>query len=916
MVFPQTVLTTKVEMYLNGAWVDVTASPIYNRAGVVITRGRSDEGTDVDRMTARFQINNRSGNFSPRNPMSTYYGSIGRNTPCRISVDGATPYLMLVGDTSSKATTPDLAALDIVGDIDVRMDLFLSNWRLTTGVDFLGKYVTAGNQRSWAFGLGTGGGLFFRWSADGTTVVEETSSVDVPAPGSGRQTVRATLRVNNGAGTYECRFWTSDSITGTFTQLGTTKSGAGVTSIFSSSAGVELGDVANLTSWPINGRVYKASIRNGIAGTEVANPDFTIQTVGATTFTDAAGRVWTVAGTASISKKRYRFHGEVSAWPQRWDTTGRDVYVPVEAAGVLRRIAQGGQVQGSALYRGITRDSPNLVAYWPLEDLDGSTAAAPALSTHGPMSKTGSPRFAAFTSFHASDPIVIINDGVLEGKVPSYTVGTDTQVRFLMAVPAAGAENNQVLLMFYTTGTCRRFEVFYSTGGALGLRAFDVDNVSLFTSGPISFAVDGKLMRISVELAQSGANINWNLLTLEPGALTGLSFSGTLATNTVGRVGSVTVSPGGGVVNTAFGHVSVQNLLTSLYDLGPQLEAWRGERAGRRIERLCREEGVAFWCLGDIDESTKMSYQVPGELLTLLRECANADHGMLYEPRDILALGYRTRQSLYNQTARLPLSYTANQLSDSLDPVDDDQGVRNDVTATRPNGSSARATLDVGALSIQAPPNGVGRYDVSDTVSVEFDQLLIDHVTWLLRLGTVDEARYPKIAINRARSQIYGNASLDDAVLSAEVGDRITVSNLPNWLPPELVSQLVQGYTENLNNFEHSFIFNTAPESPYQVAVYGDAQARYQAVDSTLAGTMTTTSVSVSVSTLTPPVWTTTVGDFPFDIMVAGERMTVTAITGATSPQTFTVTRSINGIVKTHAIGETVELFYQSVYAL
>jgi hypothetical protein len=37
--------------------------------------------------------------------------------------------------------------------------------------------------------------------------------------------------------------------------------------------------------------------------------------------------------------------------------------------------------------------------------------------------------------------------------------------------------------------------------------------------------------------------------------------------------------------------------------------------------------------------------------------------------------------------------------------------------------------------------------------------------------------------------------------------------------------------------------------------------------------------------------------------------MTVTNITGATSPQTFTVTRSVNGITKSHSAGAAVQLF-------
>jgi hypothetical protein len=53
-----------------------------------------------------------------------------------------------------------------------------------------------------------------------------------------------------------------------------------------------------------------------------------------------------------------------------------------------------------------------------------------------------------------------------------------------------------------------------------------------------------------------------------------------------------------------------------------------------------------------------------------------------------------------------------------------------------------------------------------------------------------------------------------------------------------------------------------------------------------------------------------TEGDFPFDINVSGSRLTVTNITGSTSPQTFTVAQApVNGVIKTAPVGAKVELW-------
>lgn len=913
MAFPETVLPLVVELYVGGTWVDLTAlGHVYRRDMANISRGRADEAAQVDRSTATLTLNNRDGRYSPRNPTGPYYGQLARNTPIRIAVERGPTYLALPGGDGDEATCPDSVATSVTGDIDIRIDVRLDDWRDIA--DLAAKFKVTGNQRSWAFYM-EGGLLTLVWSANGTATITKTATALIPVPASGRLALRVTLDVNNGAAGNTVTFYTAPDISGSWTQLGDAVVTAGTTSIFNSTAVMEVGDITDLPGGGTIGRCYAFQLRNGIGGTVVANPDFTIQTAGASSVADTASspNTWTIAGGAEISNRHYRFHGEVSSWPPRWDLTGRDVYVPVEASGVLRRLTQGSSILGSALYRGRIFDTAGLVAYWPFEDAEGSTSMAPALN-HGAMSITGSPEFASFDAFVASHPIVTLNGAELRGPVPQYTDTGLTQIRFLMAVPAGGAEDGQVVVMFYGTGTVRRWEVFYGTGGTLGLRAFDGVGGSLFTSGAISFGVNGELLLVSVELTQNGANIDWNLLTLEPGAVSGLSTSGTLAANTVGRTGTITVSPAGGIADVAIGHVSLQNAVTTLFDLGPQLEAWAGERAGRRVQRLCREEGIAFRPIGDLDDSTRMGVQRPNPLITLIREAAAADDGVLFEPRDMLGLGYRTRASLYNQVPALALDYEAHELAEAPSPVDDDQNVRNDVTVTREGGSSARTVLETGPLSVLVPPAGVGRYDAEVTVNVEYDLDLFDQAGWRLHLGTVDEARYPTISINLAHPSFAGDATQTEDAHELEVGDRLTIANPPSWLPPEDISQLAQGYAEELGNYEHTLVINCSPESPYQVAAYDSD--RYGPHSSTLAEDLTTTETGADVATTVGPLWTTSGAEFPFDVMIGGERMTVTAISGSSSPQTLTVVRSVNGVVKTHSTGAAVQLFRPAIYAL
>jgi hypothetical protein len=920
MAFPADPLDLTAELYVNGAWTDITTS-VFTRdgGGVAIERGRRDEGSRADPGKAGFSLKNTNGTFSPRNPTGPYYGQIGRNTAVRFSVAGPSTYLALPGDTLSKAHAPDAASLGITGDIDIRIDVELDNWRRRC--DLAAKYQTSGDQRSWALYLhGAGDGvLTFTWATAGTlaSTIDVSSTVPVPAPATGRQAVRVTLDVNNGSGGRTVTFYTAATIAGPWVQLGDPVTAAGVTSIFDSVAGIELGDAVNLAAEPVKGKLYAFELRSGIGGTVVANPNFTIQTPGAVSFADTASpaNTWTIEGDAEITDRLIRFTGEVSAWPPRWDVTGRDVWVSAEAAGIQRRLGQGSPVEGSVMYRGMTFDAEQVVAYWPMEDAVGAKSLASASPGVGPLQIVGTPELASHGGFIASAPLPVLAGAQLTGAAPSYTATTQTQVRWLMNVPVAGDADNQSVVTFYTTGSLRRWECHYGVGGTLGLRAFDAGGTQVFDTGDFAFAVNGKQLLVSVELTQDGADVDYTLGTLEVGQSSGLFAGGTAAGQTVGRVGVIIVSPNGGLADTAIGHLSVQTVITSFFDLADQMNAWIGESAGRRIVRLCAEEGIECLARGDIDDTEPMGAQQPGALLDLLGEAAETDGGLLYEPREVLGLAYRTRASLYNQAPAAELDYAAGHLVPPLEPTDDDQNVRNDITVSRVEGSSARAVQEAGVLSVQAPPAGVGRYDEQVTINPRYDALLPDQAAWRLHLGTVDEARYPVISLNLAKLSAEAEAALVADLVAADVGDLLTIENMPTaWLPPGVLSQLALGFGEFIAQFDWDVSVNCTPAAPYEVAAF-DVQGRYGPHDTVTAEALDTTETGVDITTPTGPLWSTTATGY--DVLIGGERMTVTAVSAPSGTnQTLTVTRSVNGVVKSHASGAAVELAEPATYAL
>jgi hypothetical protein len=913
MTFPATPLDATYELHLDGAWTDITAL-VYGRDDVTISRGRSSEGNQVDRSTCSLTANNRSGDLTPRNPTGAYYGAIGRNTPLRVRVEPATdPHVQLDTNLAS-IRTPDSTGLSITGDLDARIDLECDDWSNITGL--CGKWGAAG-QRSWQFVIDTDHTLRLLWSANGTTELSADSTAAATIADGDRIALRATIDVNNGAAGRTITFYTASTIDGSWSQLGSAVVQAGTTSIFDSTADTQAGELENGAYFGPVGRVYGLEVYSGIAGTlRAAFDGFDDVAPARATMTDSLGNIWTPDDDAYLVDPRIRFCGEVSDWPVRWDISGTDVYVPLEASGILRRLDQGQSPLRSTMYRG-TIGTSGLRAYWPCEDGEDATALASALDGHPPMIIPGTddPNFAAFSDFKCSGSLPTLGDSAWVGAVPTYTNTNVIRVWFLCAIPAGGATDGEALIHIHTSGTASRWRLLYGTGGNLTLKANDGAGTEILSSGPWGFDLNGKLVRIAVQLSEDGADVDWDLATLEVGSTIGVGTSDTLASYSVNRCTTIVVNSGDTVgEEVAIGHVAVWDETASIYDLDDELNAYAGETAGRRILRLCEEEGIAARSVGDPDDSTPLGYQLPNTLLDLLREAEQGDGGILYEPRDMLGLAYRTRESMYRQTAKLTLDYAANDLS-GIEPVDDDQHVRNDITVTRIGGSSARAVRETGALSTSAPPDGVGRYDEGVNLSLEADHQAADQAGWRLHLGTTDEYRYPVLSVDLARSNFTSDSALTLAAQDLDIGDRLVVENPPAWLPPDDISQLAQGFTETLANFIHRIGVNCSPETPWQqTGEYDATDVRYTSDGTVTAEALDTTETGVDVTTASGPVWSDADGDF--DIVIGGERMTVTSISGSGASQTFTVTRSVNGVVKSHSSGAAVELAEPTVYVI
>ncbi|WP_433114301.1 hypothetical protein [Micromonospora sp. CA-246542] len=422
---------------------------------------------------------------------------------------------------------------------------------------------------------------------------------------------------------------------------------------------------------------------------------------------------------------------------------------------------------------------------------------------------------------------------------------------------------------------------------------------------------------MQLNLIQSGGSVDVNSKWHSVGSETFfvMGAGGPDYAGTVGNVTSVTVGPNS-LPPMSIGHVAVfpkeAEFGTTTFMQGSN--GYVGETAGRRLLRLSAEEGIPVAVAGEPDETEPMGRQRSDTFLNLLDSCADADGGILHETRNGLGLIYRTRASLYNQTP-LALSYGTGHVFDPFEPIEDDGEIRNDVTVTREGGSSARAALETGALSIQPAPDGVGAYTDAVTLNLANDGQPPNHAGWRVHLGTVDEARYPRVRVNLAGTAWSSDTQLTRKAGALDAGDLVTIGDLPPWLPPGPVSLMVQGYTERLDAFLWDITWNATPGTPWTVAEV-DGEDRVDSDSSVLTSAVSSSATTLTVGSALIDVWTTDPTDLPIPILVGGERMSVTAISGTSSPQTFTVTRAINGIVKAHSSGTAVHVGRPAIVAL
>lgn len=912
------------ELFHDGAWNSVSRDVRAIRT-VSVSRGLSSESAQAaEPVSGEITLNNRGRRYAPRDPSSVIHGR-GRNTPIRYGYHVGSPWLEVAGVAGSRLTTPDSAALAVT-DLDLRMDLALEDW--DSPQELAARYVTAGDNRSWAFLMGSGQVSFY-WSPDGTLAsrISQFSTEALKAYNGQRLALRVTLDVDNGAGGYEVRFYTGrtvDDAEGEWNLLGDPIVGGAATAVFDGTAGIELGDVAALADDVTTGKIFAFKLLDGIDGTTAVSMTTTDAAPGVRSFT-SGGVAWTVEGEAVLSNRHTRLSGEVPEWPATRDKSGNEASITVNPAGVSRRMDAGNKPVDSALLRFIKAAGP--IECWPLTDGE-ETVNARSLVGGRDMNQRfldtdTAVKFGKESLADWIEPVVQVlpdTTGALVGKVPNSTsAAAKWSVDLFMR---GGGNESAGGLEIYDRGAGtdadNQFSVFMAFNGNLDslatvytLQGDTSSSVTLLTSGAGANIYDESLHHIRLTMDPGASDTDWEMYTdgelLDSGTLSGIVVK---AVSTIDLGFGFLTLTDQTMASRAFGYVTYwDGDGPSAAEMWQAATGFQGERAGTRIERLATESGYTATVAGETVYQRPMGIQGRKKLLELLNEASRTNFGYLVEARDRNELIHRGHSTLWNQHPALTIDFQGGLVS-SYKWRDDDLLTENDVSVKREYGGvPSRQVLEEGTLSVLDYPDGVGRYDKEYTYSLHTDADAAQTAYMRLHLGTYNGVRVTKLTLDLANPRVH---QMIDDILRTDCGDLIRLTSPPDELGPDDIDILVNGYTEESDDTQWQISFVGVPGDPWRALTVGiDGRDRIDTAGCELAEALDETETSVDVLTTALYRWVdsaTYPDDFPFVVATGGEWMRVTACTGTTLAQTFTVERAVNGVRKTHASGQPISL--------
>ena len=291
------------------SWTNIGGTSTYTPAAALstntypVTIGSDDPSRAMLGRIARVIVRNAFGSTSPVLDVSETNVALDPTGKTFLAVTGQTvtvresPRFVFPGVAGNYMSVPDAAPLRVTGDIEIVARIAPTDWTPAATITIVGRWTT---NASYLFRLATSGALQLNFTTNGSTSVAAQSTAAVAAADGSARWVKVTRVAASGL----VRFYTApDAPTEptTWTQLGTdvTMAAGG---IFAGTSPLEIGTFNTGTSGPFAGRIARAIVRNGIAGTVVLDvAEANAPAPGVTSFPATTGGTVTVTQTVGTT---------------------------------------------------------------------------------------------------------------------------------------------------------------------------------------------------------------------------------------------------------------------------------------------------------------------------------------------------------------------------------------------------------------------------------------------------------------------------------------------------------------------------------------------------------------------------------------------------------------------------------------
>lgn len=592
------------------------------------------------------------------------------------------------------------------------------------------------------------------------------------------------------------------------------------------------------------------------------------------------------------------FIGEVAGIQPVWNLDGTVQEAEIECAGTLRRL-NGITPKQSLARRFFSNIHPtDVVGYWPMEEEKGADnfevadwhySALPV--TMGILS--GEPKFASNSDFVSSEPICVLNGAQMEANLSgNYSTFGKYQLSFFVSVPESGSDNTIPLAMMIpgSDSSLGVIEVNYNSSSSVEIRGRNKTGGTVYAQSA-GIALPGKPGMLTVQLVQvTGTTVSVNVFFNQVDGTTGGVTLSTMTSTILGTVRQLRIGSPTYHKSVAIGHVILRlATLNTSADFLNGVTGFSGESTSARFQRTCAESGISYGSSGTV--TWFMGPQRPISVLDNVRETETLQRGIVYDGTTS-GLYMRGSDAFENQAASITLDATGGELAVPFEVLNDDYGRCNVAEAKDINGSTVTVNQTQGNLK----PSDVGEYQSTRSINRSPGSTLRsqDFAGWMLSHGTVEGYRYPSVTVDLRR-----NPSLAADVLALRPGARVDVENVHLVLPGHPLDTLrltVQGVQHSVGPERWLVTLYTTPFEPNDIFVVaaesgdtGEFLGRVETEGSTLSAGASAGATSLSVATPGSILWTTRADDFPLTVYVGGVPVTVTNVSGTSSPQTFTV---------------------------